>query len=82
MPANVSASKRTSGNKAPALACRVDYCDYGREFWGFGFAGLRGEAANFRADDGIGNPVTGQPYDLRDTPVHLFEVDGFFNRAE
>jgi hypothetical protein len=79
--ANVNASKRTSGNKAPALVYRVDYYDYGREFWGFGFAGLHGKAANFRADDGIGNPVTGQPYDLRDTPAHLFEVDGFFNKA-
>lgn len=82
MLANVTASKRKSGDKAPALAYRVDYYDYGREFWGFGFAGVHGKAANFRADDGVGNPVTGQPYDARDTAVHLFEVDGFFNRAD
>ena len=81
MLANVTASKRNSGNKSPALAYRVDYYDYGREFWGFGFAGVHGKASNTRASDGVGNPVSGQPYDTRDTAAHLFEVDGFFNRS-
>jgi hypothetical protein len=57
--------------------------DYSRgEFQGFGFAGLHGKMANLRADDGVGNPVTGLPYDLKDTGVNLFEVDGYFIRGD
>jgi hypothetical protein len=79
--ANVNASKKTSGNKSPALAYRVDFYDYKREFNGWGFAGLHGKLANFRAGDPLGNPVTGAPYDQRDTMVHAFELDGFYSRA-
>ena len=37
------------------IAYRVDYAK--GEFQGFGFAGVYGKAANFRADDGVGNPA-------------------------
>ena len=53
----MNTSKKSSGNKAPVIAYRVDYAK--GEFQGFGFAGVHGKAANFRADDGVGNPVTG-----------------------
>ena len=78
--ANVNASKRKSGEKAPALAYRIDY--YAGEFSGFGLAGLHGKMANFRADDGVGNPVTGVPYELRDTVAHLLEADAYFIRGD
>ena len=78
--ANVNASKRKSGEKAPALAYRIDY--YAGEFSGFGLAGLHGRMANFRADDGVGNPVTGVPYELRDTVAHLLEADAYFIRGD
>jgi hypothetical protein len=78
--ANMNASRKTSGNKTPVFAYRVDYSK--GEFQGFGFAGVHGKAANFRADDGVGNPVTGEPYDTRDSFVNLFEVDGYFIRGD
>ena len=59
--ANLNTSKKSSGNKAPVFTYRVDYSR--GEFQGFGFAGVHGKAANFRADDGVGNPVSGLPYD-------------------
>jgi hypothetical protein len=57
--------------------------DYSRgEYQGFGFAGVHGKAANFRGDDGVGNPVTLEPYSLRDTALHLFEFDAYFIRGD
>ena len=73
-------SKKASGNKTPVITYRVDYAR--GEFQGFGFAGVHGKAANFRADDGVGNPVTGEPYSLKDTRVDLFEVDAYFIRGD
>lgn len=78
MLANMNASKRNTGEKAPVIAYRVDYSR--GEFQGFGFAGVHGKAANFRSDDV--NPVTTLPYDTRDTAVNLFEVDGYFIRGD
>jgi hypothetical protein len=80
--ANVNASKKRSGQRSPALAYRVDYYDYKNEFMGFGFAGLHGKLSNPRADDGVGNPITGDPYVTHDTTAHSFEVDGFFSRGD
>ncbi len=82
MLANVNASKKASGEKSPALVYRVDFYDYKKEFNGWGFAGLHGKLPNFRANDGVGNPVTGTPYDTRDTMVHAFEVDAFYSRGD
>jgi hypothetical protein len=78
--ANMNSSRKSPGNKAPVIAYRVDYAR--GEFQGFGFAGVHGKAANFRADDGVGNPVSGLPYDLKDTRVDLFEVDAYFIRGD
>ena len=78
--ANMNASKRAAGEKVPVIAYRVDYSR--GEYQGFGFAGVHGKAANFRADDGVGNPVSGAPYDLKDTALNLFEVDGYFIRGD
>ena len=80
--ANVSSSKKANGQKTPALAYRVDFFDYKREFNGFGFAGLHGKLPNSRAGDEFGNPVTGLPYSQNNTMVHSFEVDGFFSRGD
>jgi len=80
MLANMNASKRGAGESAPVLTYRVDYAR--GEFAGFGFAGVHGKAANFRGDDGVGNPVTGNPYSLADSNVNLFEVDGYFIRGD
>ena len=80
MLANMNASRKTSNNKAPVFTYRVDYAR--GEFQGFGFAGVHGKAANFRADDGVGNPVTGDAYDLKDTRVDLFEFDAYFIRGD
>jgi Protein of unknown function (DUF3138) len=80
MLANLNSSRRTPGNKTPVVTYRVDYAR--GEFQGFGFAGVHGKATNFRANDGVGNPVTLQPYDLRDTSVNLFEVDAYFIRGD
>ena len=46
MLANINATKRAPGEKAPVLAYRVDYSK--GEFSGFGFAGVHGKTANFR----------------------------------
>ena len=80
MLANMNASKKASGNNTPVLTYRVDYSR--GEYQGFGFAGVHGKAANFRADDGVGNPITSTPYSLADTAVNLFEVDGYFIRGD
>lgn len=78
MLANVNTSKRNAGERAPAFVYRVDYSR--GEFQGFGFAGLIGKGANFRADGD--NPVTGEAYDTRDTRLHLFEFDAYFIRGD
>lgn len=76
--ANMNATKRSSKEKTPVFAYRVDYSR--GEYQGFGFAGVHGKAANFRGADV--NPVTGLDYNTRDTAVHLFEVDGYFIRGD
>jgi Protein of unknown function (DUF3138) len=68
MIANMNASKRTSGNKAPVIAYRVDYAR--GEFQGFGFAGVHGKAANFADPDG------------KDSMLNAFEIDGYFIRGD
>ncbi len=78
--ANLNASRKSSGNKTPVFAYRVDYSK--GEYQGFGFAGVHGKAANLRAGDPIGNPVTAQPYDARDTFVNLLEADAYFIRGD
>ncbi|MEL4181163.1 DUF3138 family protein [Roseateles sp. PN1] len=80
--ANVNSSRKNSGQKMPALAYRVDFYDYKREFNGWGFAGVHGKLANWRSTDPAGNPVSGQPYASDDTLVHAFEIDGFFSRGD
>ncbi|OGB04873.1 MAG: hypothetical protein A3E25_13800 [Burkholderiales bacterium RIFCSPHIGHO2_12_FULL_69_20] len=86
MLANVNTSKRNAGERAPAFVYRVDYSR--GEFQGFGFAGLHGRAANYRAFDdstasGIGiNPVTLDDYRSEDTRVDLFEFDAYFIRGD
>lgn len=76
---NMNTSKRNANEKAPALAYRVDYSK--GEFNGFGFAGVHGRGANFRAIDAV-NPVTGEAYDARDTRLDLFEADAYFIRGD
>jgi hypothetical protein len=76
--ANMNATKRAAGEKAPVFAYRVDYSK--GEFQGFGFAGVHGKAANFRSDDV--NPITAEPYSTRDTTVNLFEFDAYFIRGD
>ena len=78
MLANMNTTKKSSGNKTPVLAYRVDYSK--GEFQGFGFAGVHGKAANFRSDDV--NPITSDPYDTRDTWLNLFEFDAYFIRGD
>jgi hypothetical protein len=84
--ANMNTSKKSSGNKTPVIAYRVDYAK--GEFQGFGFAGVHGKAANFRAfddtqTDGIGvNPISLEPYSTKDTRVDLFEADAYFIRGD
>jgi hypothetical protein len=86
MVANMNSSRKNSGSKAPVFTYRVDYSR--GEFQGFGFAGVHGKAANFRAfddttDDGIGvNPITLEPYDTKDSRVDLFEFDAYFIRGD
>ena len=80
MLANMNVAKRAAGEKVPVVTYRVDYSK--GEFQGFGFAGVHGKAANVRANDGVGNPVTLAPYNLRDTALNLFEVDGYFIRGD
>jgi opacity protein-like surface antigen len=77
---NINTSVRNVGENVPALVFRGDY--EVSEFLGFGFAGVVGPKTNFRADDGVGNPVTGEPYDLKDTLATTFEVDGWYTRGD
>ncbi|MBL8351699.1 MAG: DUF3138 family protein [Burkholderiaceae bacterium] len=84
MLANMNTSKRSSGETAPAFVYRVDYSR--GEFQGFGFAGVFGNAANYRALDADGNaginPVSGMAYSTKDTRADLFEVDAYFIRGD
>jgi hypothetical protein len=72
--ANMNASKKSAGNKTPALAYRVDYSR--GEFQGFGFAGVHGKATNF--NDCIDADCTG----YRDSRLDLFEFDAYFIRGD
>ncbi|MGH6646369.1 DUF3138 family protein [Aquabacterium sp.] len=82
--ANVNASKRGQRETSPGLAYRVDYAK--GEFQGFGFAGVHGKAANFRAFDDDGNaainPISAEAYSTRDTRIDLFELDAYFIRGD
>jgi hypothetical protein len=86
MLANMNTSKKAPGDKTPVFAYRVDYAR--GEFQGFGFAGVHGKAANFRAfddtqADGVGlNPISGEAYSTKDTRVDLFEADAYFIRGD
>jgi hypothetical protein len=86
MLANLNSTRRSSGETAPVVTYRVDYSR--GEYQGFGFAGVHGKAANFRAFDatttsGLGvNPITLADYSGADTRVDLFEVDGYFIRGD
>ncbi|MGY0195536.1 DUF3138 family protein [Leptothrix sp. BB-4] len=77
MLANMNTSKRSAGNKAPVLTYRADYA--ATEYFGVGFAGVHGTAANFTENvvDGTGAVVT-QP----DSRVDLFEIDAFYTRGD
>ena len=68
MLANLNATKRANGAKAPTLDYRVDYSR--GEFQGFGFAGSHGKWAN------LADPNGGE------SRVDLFEVDGYFIRGD
>jgi Protein of unknown function (DUF3138) len=86
MLANMNSTIRADGDKSPVFAYRVDYSK--GEYSGFGFAGVFGKAANFRAfddtqPDGVGvNPVTLAPYATQSTSLGLFEVDAYFIRGD
>jgi hypothetical protein len=80
MLAQMNASKNGQGEKGSVITYRADYSK--GEYQGFGFAGLHGKVANLRADDGVGNPVTLEPYDTRNTALNIFEVDGYFIRGD
>lgn len=81
MLANVNSSKRNAGEKAPAFVYRVDYSR--GEFQGFGFAGLHGKGANFRADETDAGGSLVHPNDAgRDTRLDLFEFDAYFIRGD
>jgi len=76
--ANYNATKQAAKARSPVLAYRVDYSK--GEFNGFGFAGVHGKVANFRA---VGdNPVSGTPYDTASTRLDIFEADAYFIRGD
>jgi len=77
---NVNTAIRNVGESVPSLAFRGDY--EVSEFLGFGFAGLFGPKTNFRAQDDLGNPVSGLPYDLEDTMAATFEADFWYTRGD
>ncbi|MDT7834689.1 DUF3138 family protein [Aquabacterium sp. OR-4] len=68
--ANVNASKRNAGEKAPAFVYRVDYSR--GEFQGFGFAGLHGKVVNYNDC----------PDSCADSRADLFEADAYFVRGD
>ena len=76
--ANFNSTKQAAKERTPVLAYRVDYAR--GEFQGFGFAGVHGKVANFRA---VGdNPVTGLAYDTTNSMLNLFEADAYFIRGD
>ncbi|MFT3665649.1 DUF3138 family protein [Piscinibacter sp.] len=77
MLANMNTSRKTSGNKTPVLAYRVDYAK--GEFQGFGFAGAHGKAANF-SENVV--DVNGDVVAQKDSRVDLFELDAYFIRGD
>ena len=78
---NVNTAIRPNGEVVPALVFRGDY--EVSEFLGFGFAGLFGPKANLRAElDEVGNPVTGEPYDLENTVAATIEADFWYTRGD
>jgi hypothetical protein len=88
--ANMNASKRSTNEKTPVVAYRVDYAK--GEFQGFGFAGVHGKAKN--GSEGLTtqvyavNPDTGaveltsSAVPQRDSRVDLFEADAYFIRGD
>lgn len=76
--ANFNATKQSAGAHSPVLAYRADYSK--GEFQGFGFAGVHGKVANFRASGN--NPITDAPYDTSNTMLNLFEADAYFIRGD
>lgn len=82
--ANVNTSKRQSGETAPAFVYRVDYSR--GEYQGFGFAGMHGNAANFRpyssVDGSVLTNLNGDAHSTADTRADLFEIDGYFIRGD
>ena len=77
---NVNTGIRNVGENVPTLVFRGDY--EVSEFLGFGFAGLVGPKTNFRADDEVGNPVSGDPYDTKDTMAATVEADFWYLRGD
>lgn len=79
--ANMNTTQRSSGNKSPVLAYRVDYAK--GEFSGFGFAGVHGKTANprYAVQDADGHALFPDRVG-HDTRVDLFEVDGYFSRGD
>jgi len=75
--ANVNASRRDPGHKAPAIIYRIDYSR--GEFQGFGFAGMHGQLHNFASDDGTVTPADEVG---KNTRADLFEVDAYFIRGD
>lgn len=79
--ANLNSTKRTSGNKSPVLAYRVDYAR--GEFGGFGFAGVHGKATNSTTNvPDLTSTVPGAYIEQKDSILHTFEVDGYFIRGD
>ena len=76
--ANFNSTKQAAKERTPVLAYRVDYAR--GEFQGFGFAGVHGEVANFRAAGA--NPVTMLGQDTANAMLHLFEADAHFSRGD
>ncbi len=76
--ANFNSTKQAATERTPVLAYRVDYAR--GEFQGFGFAGVHGKVANFRAADV--NPVTGLAYGTANTMLNVFEADAYFIRGD
>ncbi|MFT4192326.1 MAG: DUF3138 family protein [Comamonas sp.] len=66
MLANINASRRDDGEKAPGLAFRLDYV--GQEYWGGGLSGLLGKAYNGQMD--------------ADSRVNLLTLDGWYERGD
>ncbi|MFM2068610.1 MAG: hypothetical protein RLZZ584_3519 [Pseudomonadota bacterium] len=79
---NMNTAMKPAGHKSPVVAYRVDYSR--GEFQGFGFAGVHGKAANFRADETdetTDDPI--YPNDIgKETTAHLFEFDAYFIRGD